>query len=223
MATPDGWKPGQSSDLIRGDIRDEPGRCMRLVVEETLETWIDFTNGRIIQGLPHRDTAAAESDAQPTLSAPAQADTLASIVISALAERDWEHEMLNERFIWLPAGTAHCRYNVVLTVDDDRHVVGCQCLYSGEAPERSRVAVAEAMARVNWGLAIGGFKLDFSDGEMHFRASIDSTGGRLLPAMVHNLIATATEATEYYDAALMAVAFAGANPSAAIAKAKRAT
>lgn len=71
MATPVGWTPEQSRQLVRHDVRDEPGRCMRIAEEEGLETWLDFETGRIDRGLPHRDEAAMADTPRGAASEPA--------------------------------------------------------------------------------------------------------------------------------------------------------
>ncbi len=43
----------------------------------------------------------------------------------------------------------------------------------GFVPKSKLSAVAEYIARANFGLVIGNFELDFSDGEIRFRTSID--------------------------------------------------
>ncbi len=55
MATPADWTLEHSRDLVRHDIRDEPGRCIMLADEGGLETWLDFETGRLERGLPQRD------------------------------------------------------------------------------------------------------------------------------------------------------------------------
>jgi hypothetical protein len=41
-----------------------------------------------------------------------------------------------------------------------------------EAPEEARPRVAEYLGRVNWGMPIGNFEMDFLSGEIRFRTSV---------------------------------------------------
>jgi hypothetical protein len=45
-----------------------------------------------------------------------------------------------------------------------------------KAPEAARMAVAEFITRANYGLRIGNFEMDFSDGEVRYKSSIDFEG-----------------------------------------------
>ena len=48
LVTPEAWAPEMSSRLKRTDIRDIPGRALRLAIDEGVETWLDFDTGRIL-------------------------------------------------------------------------------------------------------------------------------------------------------------------------------
>ena len=45
--------------------------------------------------------------------------------------------------------------------------------------EEQRQIVAELLARINYGLNIGNFELDMTDGEIRYKTSIDVEGGEL--------------------------------------------
>ena len=47
LTIPDGWTPDRALNLKRVDIRNFPDRAMRLAEEDGMETWLDFTTGRI--------------------------------------------------------------------------------------------------------------------------------------------------------------------------------
>ena len=54
--------------------------------------------------------------------------------------------------------------------------------------EDRRMAVAEFITRVNYGLIIGNFELDFKDGEVRFKTSIDAEGDRLSKTLVGRVV-----------------------------------
>jgi hypothetical protein len=49
LVTPPEWSLDRPSRLKRTDIRDMPGRALRLSVEDSVETWLDFDTGRIVR------------------------------------------------------------------------------------------------------------------------------------------------------------------------------
>jgi len=55
-------------------------------------------------------------------------------------------------------------------------------------PEMRRPAMAEFVARANYGMILGNFELDFSDGEVRYKTSIDVEDGELTTGMVKRLV-----------------------------------
>jgi hypothetical protein len=91
-------------------------------------------------------------------------------------------------------------------------------LVPNKVPEGRRVEVAEAITRANWGLRIGNFELDFNDGELRYKSSLDFEGELLTHALIRNVVYPAVETLDHYLPALMAVAYGGKEPAAAIAE-----
>lgn len=59
---------------------------------------------------------------------------------------------------------------------------------SAAVPEARRGAMAEFITRINNGIVIGNFELDFDDGELRYKTSIDVEGDELSPALMRQLI-----------------------------------
>lgn len=78
-------------------------------------------------------------------------------------------------------------------------------------PER-RMAMAEFITRVNYDMVIGNFELDFSDGEVRYKTSIDVEGDRLTPQLVHMLVGLNVETMDRYLPGLMRVIREGGSP-----------
>jgi hypothetical protein len=82
--------------------------------------------------------------------------------------------------------------------------------------EDSRLAVAEFITRANYGLRIGNFEMDFSDGEVRYKSSIDFEGERLTRNLIKYAIYPVVQTMDYYMPGLMKVAFGGMAPHEAI-------
>jgi hypothetical protein len=82
--------------------------------------------------------------------------------------------------------------------------------------EGQRVAVAEFLTRANYGLRIGNFELDFADGEVRYKSSLDFEGEPLSDNLIRNAIYPAVRIMDEYLPGLMKVAFGGAAPADAI-------
>ncbi len=87
-----------------------------------------------------------------------------------------------------------------------------------KVPEDKRLAVAEFITRANYGMIIGNFEMDFSDGEVRYKTSIDVEGGELTPKMFRNLVYPNVRMMDRYLPGIMRVIYGGATPEQAIAE-----
>src|SRR5512134_1603120 len=62
-----------------------------------------------------------------------------------------------------------------------------------KVPEDDRPAVAEYLTRANYGLRIGNFELDYADGEVRYKSSLDFEGQDLTPDLISNTIYPAVQ------------------------------
>ncbi len=89
---------------------------------------------------------------------------------------------------------------------------------SVNAPEDKRQAIAEFIARANYGTIIGNFELDFTDGEIRFKTSIDVEGDTLSSALIKPLVYTNVIMMDEYLPGFLAVVSGELSPVEAIAK-----
>ncbi len=87
-----------------------------------------------------------------------------------------------------------------------------------KAPLESRPAVAEFITRANYGMRIGNFEMDYSDGEVRFKSSLDFEGEILTHNWIRNAIYPAVQTLDRYLNGLMAVIYGGKAPADAIAE-----
>lgn len=85
-----------------------------------------------------------------------------------------------------------------------------------KVPEAVRVAVAEYLTRANYGLRIGNFEMDYSDGEVRYKSSLDFEGQVLTSGLIRNAIYPAVHTMDRYLSGLLRVSFGGATPLEAI-------
>lgn len=85
------------------------------------------------------------------------------------------------------------------------------------APEPVRVALAELITRINYGLSSGNFEMDLSDGEIRYKTSVDVSGDRLSAALFNNLLDPNLAAVDTYLPALEAVRDGRLTPAEAVA------
>ncbi|BAZ78766.1 YbjN domain-containing protein [Sphaerospermopsis kisseleviana CS-549] len=84
------------------------------------------------------------------------------------------------------------------------------------APEQKRLAVAEFITRANSGMMIGNFELDFSDGEISYKTSIDVEGDRISSALIKRLVYANVMMMDEYLPGILSVIYGNVSPVDAI-------
>ncbi|MBC5796871.1 YbjN domain-containing protein [Sphaerospermopsis sp. LEGE 00249] len=84
------------------------------------------------------------------------------------------------------------------------------------APEEKRLAVAEFITRANSGMMIGNFELDFSDGEISYKTSIDVEGDRISSALIKRLVYANVMMMDEYLPGILSVIYGNVSPVDAI-------
>jgi hypothetical protein len=87
-----------------------------------------------------------------------------------------------------------------------------------KAPDEKRAAVAEFITRANYGLRIGNFEMDFTDGEIRYKSSLDFEEQELAPGWVKNAIYPAVNTCDRYLPGLMQMLYSDITPEQAIAE-----
>ncbi len=85
------------------------------------------------------------------------------------------------------------------------------------APEAKRAALAEFITRANYGILIGNWEMDWNDGEIRYKTSIDVEGDRLSPALLKQLVYANVLVTDTYLPGIMAVLNENIAPAEALA------
>lgn len=85
-------------------------------------------------------------------------------------------------------------------------------------PEEARPAMAEALARANYSLGLGNFEMDWNDGELRYRTSVDGAGGDLGLDTVRSMIVATVGTFDHYYPALLNVSKGERAPADALAE-----
>jgi hypothetical protein len=85
------------------------------------------------------------------------------------------------------------------------------------APPEQRQTMAEFITRANYGMIVGNFELDFDDGEIRYKTSIDVEGATLFPPLIRQVVYANVFIMDRYLPGLMSVLYGGKNAAEAIA------
>jgi hypothetical protein len=111
-------------------------------------------------------------------------------------------------------------WNCVADVKEEKAVFIFYSILSSNVPEATRAAAAEYLTRANYNLILGNFELDFSDGEVRFKTSVNMGGEPLTKAVIEPMVLTNLAMVDRYLPGLMAVAYGGKSPEEAIREAE---
>ncbi len=140
-------------------------------------------------------------------------------VVDYLNEDEWRYHVVRDDVALMLAfrgesGSWQC-YG---TVDEDKQWFTFYSILPSNVPEEKRTEVAEFITRANYGLVIGNFEMDWEDGEVRYKTSVDVEGGELTPKMVENVIRANWMMMDRYFPGLMAVLYADRDPADAVAE-----
>lgn len=80
-------------------------------------------------------------------------------------------------------------------------------------PADKRQIVAEFITRANYGMVIGNFEMDYEDGEVRFKTSMDVEGFELIAPMIRQLVYSNLVITDRYMPGIMRVIYSDDSPS----------
>ncbi len=89
-------------------------------------------------------------------------------------------------------------------------------IFPVRTPDDKMSEVAEFITRANYGMIIGNFELDYGDGEIRYKTSVDVEDMEISEPLVRHLVYANVLTMDKYFPGLMRVLYAGINPVSAI-------
>jgi len=85
-------------------------------------------------------------------------------------------------------------------------------------PEEKRSQISEFLTRANYGLKIGNFEMDFRDGELRYKTSLDVENDRLSTALISNAVYANVWTMDRYLPGILSVVYSDTAPIDVIQK-----
>lgn len=159
------------------------------------------------------DQSFADDDDEPV-----PAPTLLDTVAAFFDQENWPYGRIAQKSALKFAFSGEQgRWNGYAKTDESHRQVIFYSFCPLQAPAERRLAVAEFLTRANYGLIIGNFELDFSDGEIRYKTSLDVEADRLTPALVKQLVYANMFTFDKYLPGILAVMEGVSSPEDAIA------
>jgi hypothetical protein len=139
------------------------------------------------------------------------------VVAQFLEEDDWPYTKLEGKTV-LRTGFSgeNGQWSCFAQALEERYQFVFYSIIPNKAPEERRPAMAEFLTRANYGLLIGNFEMDFSDGEIRYKTSIDVEDDELTPALLKQLLYANVLTMDRYWPGIMAVLYSDISPADAI-------
>ncbi len=84
---------------------------------------------------------------------------------------------------------------------------------SVNVPSHKRHKVAEFITRANYGMMIGNFEMDYIDGEIRYKTSIDIDGTDLTPTIIQQIVYPNLIITDHYFEGIMRTIYSDESPA----------
>ena len=126
---------------------------------------------------------------------------LFDVALEWLNEEEWsftEHKSEDGQNAWARAGYSadNAKFDIVFDAYEDIEQFFVYIYFTVSVPEAKRLAVAELLTRLNWGMRIGNFELDMDEGHIRCKAFIDVEGAALVSTMITNLLRPALSSSD---------------------------
>jgi hypothetical protein len=108
-------------------------------------------------------------------------------------------------------------WRVIAGASDDDHVFLMLSLFPQKCPAPKRAACAELLTRINFGMKVGCFEMDFESGRIHFKTAVPFAQGALDPEILNKVVMFNLGSMDRFLPAIMSVVYAGIPPAKALA------
>jgi hypothetical protein len=143
---------------------------------------------------------------------------LFSTLIDYMEDEDWKYEILEgETIIRFHFKGSAGRLLCYGEVDEEKYWLIFYSYMPVNSPPEKMASAAEFVTRANRGMRIGNFELDFDDGEIRYKTSLDVEGGDLTPKMIDNLLRANLSTINRYFAGVMELIY-GDKPASEVIK-----
>ncbi|MCE9531052.1 MAG: YbjN domain-containing protein [Planctomycetes bacterium] len=142
-----------------------------------------------------------------------------SKLIDFMEEEEWKYEILEgESVLRFHFKGRSGRMLCYADVEEEKDWLIFYSYLPVNAPPEKMQTAAEFITRANRGMRIGNFELDFEDGEIRYKTSIDIEGGELTNKMFHNLLQANLSTMDRYFSGIMELIYSEKSPKELIQK-----
>ncbi|HLO85370.1 MAG TPA: YbjN domain-containing protein [Nostocaceae cyanobacterium] len=176
----------------------------------------DFTNemlngiGNVFKDFANEIFLETDKDSIPN-------QTIFEAIVNFFTEDDWPFVQIEDNSaLSLAFRGDNGKWNCYAKAREIEQQFAFYSIFPFNVPENKRQAIAEFIARANYNMIIGNFELDFYDGEIRYKTSIDVEGDNLSFALIKNLVYANVSVMDKYLPGIMSIIHSDAIPELAI-------
>lgn len=140
------------------------------------------------------------------------------VVIDFLEQEGYVYNEINPNVIHLGFQGKSCSWQVYLQVRPVQYQLVIYSVSPINAPVAQIERVMEFITRANYGMIMGNFELDYSDGEIRYKTSLDVENDELSVELIRNIFAANVLIMDRYMQGVLSVIYGKLDPKAAIQK-----
>ena len=139
------------------------------------------------------------------------------VIEQFLQEDDWPYSPVDNRTVYKTGFEGkNGQFTCYAQEREEQQQIVFYSIFPVRVPENKLMEMAEFITRANYGMIIGNFELDFSDGEIRYKTSVDVEDVDLADPLVRHLIYANVLTMDKYFPGLMRVLYAGIAPADAV-------
>ncbi len=120
-------------------------------------------------------------------------------VVSFFKQDEWTFRQIEgQTVLQLAYEGEHGRWTCYAHILEERAQFVFYSVFGIRAPEAKRAVMSELITRANYGILIGNLEMDWSDGEIRYKTSLDVEGDCLSPALLEQLVYANVLMTDRY-------------------------
>ncbi|MEH2039431.1 YbjN domain-containing protein [Nostoc sp.] len=181
------------SVALNSDVLDNTLEEINGSFENWLNTTFDEGDRAISNAIDEAVEALNElvDDITEVAEAVADDSSIYQVMIDFFTKDDWAFVKLQgEPILQLAFQGKRDRFTCYAKAREEEQQFVFYSVCPVKAPKTKRRAIAQFLTQVNYGLVIGNFELDVTDGEIRYKTSIDVQGERLTTTLIKRLVYT---------------------------------
>lgn len=129
-------------------------------------------------------------------------ESIQAAITQVVLDRGWGLTQIPDKLIWSLELQGERTYRCYIQIEPDDGQAIFYGIVPTTVPEDARTEAAVAVTAINYGLAVGKFELDLTDGELRFSTGIDVRGTTLDPIVFARMADHTVEMLDAYTPTL---------------------